>query len=255
MTDQHPTSSSILAQSEPSMAEPSSAATDLSDRPVPAPLTAIERRILGVLMEKARTTPDVYPLSLSGLVTGCNQKSNRHPLMNLTSERVEDALIAMRQKQLVAEVHSGGRVPKYRHYAYDYLGVKGVEAAVMTELLLRGEQTAGELRTRASRFDAIADLDSMHQILDRLIEKGLVVALTPAGRGQMFSHNLYEASEFERLQMSLGERQSETESPETAAAPSRTSAASQEMERLQAQLQELQSQVDDLRSRIEALES
>jgi uncharacterized protein len=224
-------------------------------RPTPAPLSPNERRILGVLMEKARTTPDAYPLSLSGLVTGCNQKSNRHPLMSLTSERVEDTLIAMRQKQLVAEVHGGGRVPKYRHYGYDYLGVKGVEAAVMTELLLRGEQTVGELRTRASRFEPIADLASLQQILDRLIERGLVVALTPPGRGQIYSHNLYEAHELDRLQQSMAEGQSSSEQEDLPSTSPRISVVNQELEKLQAQVLDLQSQVEQLRARMEVLEN
>lgn len=165
----------------------------------PKPLNKIQRRILGVLIEKARTTPDNYPLSLNGLVTGANQKSNRHPLMQLTHETVEDELVVMRQAGMAAEVQGGSRVPKYRHYGYDYLGVRGAEAAVMTELLLRGEQTAGELRTRASRFEPIADLPTLHSILDSLKQKELVVALTPAGRGQVFTHSLYMPEEMEKL--------------------------------------------------------
>ncbi len=150
-------------------------------------------------MEKARTTPDAYPLSLNGLVTGCNQKSNRHPLMDLTPEQVEDELEKMRAAGMVAEVQGGSRVAKYRHYGYDYLGVKGAEAAVMTELLLRGEQTAGDLRTRASRFEPIADLATLQTLINSLMEKNLVVALTPPGRGQLLTHNLYLPEELARL--------------------------------------------------------
>jgi uncharacterized protein len=230
----------------------------------PAPLTAIERRILGVLIEKARTTPDTYPLSLNALVTGCNQKSNRAPLMNLTEEQVEDAVIAMRQKQLIAEIHGGGRVAKFRHYGYDYMGVKGVEAGVMTELLLRGEQTAGELRTRASRFDAIADLTAMNQILDSLIQRGLVIALTPAGRGQLFSHNLYEPHELELLKASLAGYTGEdnTTSPSSGSAALASPPATrpshvntQELERLSQEIRELRALVQDLQQRVTTLES
>ena len=245
----------VNCSAEPSAPGEISPSVVATERPVPKPLTATERRILGVLMEKARTTPDAYPLSLSGLVTGCNQKSNRHPLMNLNLEKVEDTLIAMRQKQLVAEVHSGGRVPKYRHYGYDYLSVKGVEAAVMTELLLRGEQTAGELRGRASRFEPIADLNAMQQILDRLSERGLIVALTPSGRGQLFSHNLYEPHELERLKESLSQDNRLSDQHDGPSAASRTSQVSQELESLQQQISELQSAMQELRSRIEALEN
>jgi uncharacterized protein YceH (UPF0502 family) len=229
----------------------------------PAPLKAVERRILGVLMEKARTTPDAYPLSLNGLVTGCNQKSNRHPLLNLSTEAVEDAVTAMRQKQLIAEVHGGGRVPKYRHYGYDYMAVKGVEAGVMTELLLRGEQTAGELRTRASRFDPIADLSTMQQILERLMERGLVVALTPPGRGQLFSHNLYEPAELEKLKESLagmnvdspyGDDSPSSSPAATKAGTTKAGSIAQELEELRDEVNQLRVAVTELTSRLAMLE-
>ncbi len=229
-----------------------------------APLKAIHRRILGVLMEKARTTPDVYPLSLNGLVTGCNQKSNRAPLMNLSEQQIEDAIADMRQKQLVAEVHGGGRVPKFRHYGYDYMGVKGVEAAVMTELLLRGEQTVGELRTRASRFDPIADLAAMNQILESLMQRGLVVYLTPPGRGQLISHNLYEPHELEQLKASLSgytgdepaghSSSGSTSSGSSAGARSSSSSAAIEIEQLRSEVRELRSMVEQLSERLSVLE-
>ncbi len=160
-------------------------------KPVPSKL----RRLLGVLMEKARTTPDAYPMTLTALVTGANQKSNRHPMMNLSSEQVEDGLAELRRIGAAAEVHGSGRVPKYRHYGYNWLGVKGAEAAVITELLLRGEQTAGDLRVRASRFEPIPDLGTLQGIIKQLMERNLVIPLTPPGRGQLFTHNLYLAEE------------------------------------------------------------
>lgn len=215
-------------------------------------------------MEKARTTPDVYPLSLNGLVTGCNQKSNRAPLMNLSEQQIEDAIADMRQKQLVAEVHGGGRVPKFRHYGYDYMGVKGVEAAVMTELLLRGEQTVGELRTRASRFDPIADLAAMNQILESLMQRGLVVYLTPPGRGQLISHNLYEPHELEQLKASLSgytgdepaghSSSGSTSSGSSAGARSSSSSAAIEIEQLRSEVRELRSMVEQLSERLSVLE-
>ncbi len=174
------------------------------EQKTPAPLPYRQRRILGVLMEKARTTPDAYPLSLNGIVTGCNQKSNRHPTMDLSSEQVEDELEKMRAAGTVAEIQGGSRVAKYRHFGYDYMGVKGAEAAIMTELLLRGEQTVGELRTRASRFEPIADLATLQGLLDSLSSRGLVVALTPAGRGQLITHNLYLPEELARLKQLSG---------------------------------------------------
>ena len=172
-------------------------------------------------MEKARTTPDVYPLSLNGLVSGCNQKSNRHPTMELTPEQVEDELEKMRAAGVVAEVQGGSRVAKYRHFGYDYMHVKGAEAAVMTELLLRGEQTVGELRTRASRFEPIADLPTLQGILESLIERGLVVPLTPSGRGQLITHNLYLPEELSRLKQLTGSAAATSASPTRSASKPR----------------------------------
>jgi len=231
----------------------------------PPPLPLRQRRILGVLMEKARTTPDAYPLTLNSLVSGCNQKSNRHPLMDLTPEQVEDDLEKMRAAGLVAEVQGNGRVAKYRHFGYDYMKVKGAEAAVMTELLLRGEQTAGELRTRASRFEPIADLGTLQNLLDALMARGLVVALSPAGRGQLLTHNLYLPEELSRLKQLLGTRAATAadESRPSSAyvhAPPASQLAAAPAAKLQssavdglAELQQLKDEVAELREQVERL--
>ncbi len=129
-----------------------------STQPKWRPLSPRQRRIAGVLVEKAKTTPDAYPMTLNSLRTGCNQKSNRDPQMDLTEGEVEEALEELREMGAVGEVQGSGRALKYRHYLYDWLGVDKVEMAVMVELLLRGEQTVGELRGRAARMEPIADL-------------------------------------------------------------------------------------------------
>src|ERR1700676_3813314 len=116
------------------------------------PLSALDRRVIGVLVEKAKTTPEQYPLTLNSLVTGCNQKNNRDPQMNVQVEDVEEAIERLRAFGALVEVQGSGRVPKYRHMMYDWLGVNKVELGVMTELLLRGAQTEGELRGRAARM-------------------------------------------------------------------------------------------------------
>lgn len=235
-----------------------------SDNPTPSkperpkPLTARQRRLLGVLIEKARTTPDAYPLTVSGLVAGANQKSNRSPLMNLTPEQVDDELIEMRRLGILAEVQGSGRVPRYRHYGYDYLGVKGVEAAVMTELLLRGEQTAGDLRARASRLEPIADLNAMLEILRSLMEKELVVALTQPGRGQIFTHNLYFPEELEKLKNKYAGHAGDIDSDDTPMeghAPSSSSRSANELASLRAEISELRDLVQDLQKRVTSLES
>ena len=150
--------------------------------------------------EKAKTTPDVYPMSLNGISAGCNQKSNRAPLMQLEPADVEESLDRLGELGAVGLVEGYGRVQKYRHYLYDWLGVDKVELAVMTELLLRGEQTVGELRGRAARMEPIADLAALQPVLASLKSKRLVISLTPEGRGHVVTHALYKPREIEALQ-------------------------------------------------------
>ena len=163
------------------------------------PLTSLQRRVAGVLVEKAKTTPDAYPLSVNAIVTGCNQKSNRSPQMSVTAEQVEETLAELRELGAVAEVQSSGRVERFRHYMKDWLGVDKFELAVVTELLLRGPQTIGELRGRAARMEPIADLTALRPIMDLLKQKELLVELTPPGRGQIVTHGLYPEAEMARV--------------------------------------------------------
>ncbi len=130
-------------------------------------------------------------MSLNGVVAGCNQKSNRSPLMQLEPDQVEESLDRLREFGAVALVEGSGRVQKYRHYLYEWLGVSKVELSVMIELLLRGPQTEGELRGRVSRMDRIDDLNALRELLTSLKSKGLVIPLTPEGRGQVFTHALF----------------------------------------------------------------
>jgi uncharacterized protein YceH (UPF0502 family) len=175
----------------------------VTEEPSWKPLSAKQRRVLGTLMEKSKTTPDAYPMTYAGLTTGCNQKSNRAPITNYTQEQIESIVDELRNLGAAAIVQGSGRVTKVRHYAYNWLGLDKVEAAVMTELLLRGEQTLGELRTRASRMEPIQDLEELKRIVDALVRKNLMVELSPAGRGQVVSHNLYPEWEFEAVSKSV----------------------------------------------------
>lgn len=184
-----------------------------------SPLGMIDRRVLGVLAEKAKTTPDAYPMSVSAICTGCNQKSNRAPVMNLQSEDVEESLERLRELGAAAMVQGLGRVTKYKHYLYEWLGVEKVELAVMTELLLRGPQTEGELRGRAARMDPIADLNALRPVLASLKAKGLVLPLTPEGRGHVVTHALYQPQELAQLRAQYGH---ERVSPAPTSAPIRT---------------------------------
>jgi uncharacterized protein YceH (UPF0502 family) len=177
---------------------------DETTRPRWRPLEAIQRRVLGVLIEKAKTTAESYPLSLNALRAGCNQKSNRSPLMQLEEPQVDEALEELRKVGAVSQVQGGGRVDRYRHLAYEWLGVEKVELAVMAELLLRGAQTVGELRGRAARMEPIKDLGELQPTLDSLEAKRLIMYLTPPGRGSIVTHTLYLDRELEKVRREAG---------------------------------------------------
>jgi uncharacterized protein len=168
------------------------------------PLDANERRVLGVLIEKGKTTPDQYPLSLNAVVTGCNQKSNRDPVMHLDEESASRALASLRHSGAVAEVFGSGKIPRYRHLAYEWLGVGKEELAILGELLLRGEQSEGDLRGRASRMDPIPDLDALRTHLDALAARGLIVWLSPPGRGRILTHGLLPEEKLDKVRSQVG---------------------------------------------------
>jgi len=168
-------------------------------------LDTVERRVLGVLIEKGKTTPEAYPLSLNAIVTGCNQKSNRDPLMNVDEDQVGRALETLRAAGVVAEIYGSGRVPRYRHYAYEWFGnVEKEDVSILAELLLRGEQSEGDLRGRASRMDPITDLQILRTRLDALAARGLIVWLSPPGRGRILTHGLLPEEKLEKVRAKLG---------------------------------------------------
>lgn len=131
-------------------------------------LTETEIRVLGCLIEKELATPEYYPLTLNTLTSACNQKSNRDPVMQLEEAAVVRALDALRFKQLALLSAEGGRVPKYRHILAEKLRLSPAELAVLAELLVRGPQTIGELRTRAERMHPFADLAAVEEVLEEL---------------------------------------------------------------------------------------
>jgi uncharacterized protein YceH (UPF0502 family) len=138
-----------------------------------------QRRVLGVLIEKAKTTPAAYPISVNAIVTGCNQKNNREPLTTLDDIDVERALDGLRTLGAASEIDWMGRVSKWKHHAYEWMGVNRAELAVMAELLLRGAQAMGELRGRAARMEPIEDLAALKPIVAGLVERGLMIELSP----------------------------------------------------------------------------
>ncbi len=134
-------------------------------------LNDVEVRVLGCLIEKELATPEYYPLSLNALTNACNQKSNRSPVMNLEEAEVVHALDSLRFKQLALVSAEGGRVTKYRHALMERLRLAPAELAILGELLLRGPQTVGELRSRAERMHSFTDLTAVEDAVRELMER------------------------------------------------------------------------------------
>ena len=161
------------------------------------PLTPIEARVLGTLMEKARTVPDSYPLTLNSLVSGCNQKTSREPLMSVTDAQAQEALDSLKLLSLVFE-SSGSRVARWEHNFQRAVGVPEQSAVLLGLLMLRGPQTAGELRINAERWYRFADISSVEAFLEELRERpeekgGALVAKLPRASGmreQRWAHLL-----------------------------------------------------------------
>ncbi len=161
-------------------------------------LDSLEARVIGCMLEKQITTPDQYPLSLHALVSACNQKSNRDPVMSLDEPAVQRTLDALSRKHLVLERSGfGSRVPKYQHLfcntEFGSLRLSAQELAIVCELLLRGAQTPGELRSRAARMASFADVSEVEAALQSLLEREsgpLVVRLArePGRRESRYRH-------------------------------------------------------------------
>jgi uncharacterized protein YceH (UPF0502 family) len=162
-------------------------------------LTAVEARILGALIEKERTTPEYYPLTLNALVAACNQKNNRDPVLQLAVDEVERGLTGLRyEKQLVGSfTGAGARVIKYTHRLDKVLGLETPELAIICDLLLRGPQTPGELRNRTARMHPFASPADVKAVLDGLAARqpDPYVVMLPRAAGtkeSRFAHTLGE---------------------------------------------------------------
>lgn len=141
-------------------------------------LSTSEVRVLGCLLEKQRTTPDAYPLTLNALRTACNQSTNRDPVLHCDDTEVRDALRRLERRSFVRLASGpGSRAPKYRHLLAGTLPMSDGEQALMCVLMLRGAQTPGELKQRSERMHAFAGLDAVQQTLGALIERGLAARL------------------------------------------------------------------------------
>ena len=227
-------------------------------------LTRLQRRVLGTLMEKGFTTPDQYPMTIKGATTGCNQKSNRDPVTEYSEAEVADALEQLRQLGLVAEVFTdGGRAARYRHYARHKYDFNEAQFAILCELLLRGRQQPGELRTRASRMVRVDSQEQLKSDLQSLQEKGFVQSNGPLERrGVEVDHTFYLPKE--NMTMSAGSFPAE-DGPSPAQSISRTQSSTSshdanatkaaEMGIESGLLRNLQTQLSDLTSQMAALES
>jgi len=152
-------------------------------RAVPV-LSLLETRVLGTLAEKQHTVPDSYPLTLNALVSGCNQKTSRSPVMEASETEVREALDSLKSANLVMET-SGGRVSRYEHNLPRLLQVPSQSAAILTSLMLRGPQTAGELRISCERLHAFSDISAVEGFLNELAARpaGALVVLLPRQPG------------------------------------------------------------------------
>ncbi len=175
---------------------PQAVATD-AEKPTVRQLSKTQRRVLGVLVEKGFTTPEYYPLTLKAATTGCNQKSNRSPITQYSEETVEETMDELRKLGLAAVVHTeSGRTERYRHFMRQRYPFTETQLAIITELLLRGCQQLGELRSRASRMAPIASLDELRADLRELARQGYVQSSGPLERrGIDVAHTFYEPHE------------------------------------------------------------
>lgn len=158
-------------------------------------LTSYEMRVVGCLLEKEVTTPDLYPLTLNSLTTAVNQKSNRDPVYSLTETEVLDAVESLKSKRLVSDLEGfGSRVTKYQHRfcntEFGSLQLSKQEKGIVCVLLLRGPQTPGELRTRTNRLCEFSDVQQVESVLGQLVEKGHVAQLPrePGKRESRYIH-------------------------------------------------------------------
>ncbi len=154
-------------------------------------LHPVEVRVLGSLLEKEVTTPEYYPLSLNALINACNQKSNRDPVVSFDEATVEQALQSLRDKGLLLAISgAGSRVQKYGHRISEKLNLGRPELAILCELMLRGPQTLGELRTRAERMHPFDDLEQVQSVIDRLPELITKLDRRPGEKESRYAHLL-----------------------------------------------------------------
>jgi len=215
-------------------------------------LDAVEARVLGALIEKEITTPEYYPLSLNALVNACNQKSSRDPVMQLDEITVRQALSHLEELGLATRVQDS-RVLKFEHQARHALDLKRPEIALLCLLLLRGAQTAGELRNRSDRLYAFDDITSVHATLERMSRadtaekpRPALVALLPRRPGE-------KESRYAHLLSGEPATTAATTEP-TLSDPDQPNGHNNRMDRLEAEVADLRATIEALSARLEKLE-
>ena len=215
-------------------------------------LNDTEVRVLGSLIEKELTTPEYYPLSLNSLTNACNQKSNRDPVMALAEDEVVRALDSLRFKQLVVLSADGGRVPKYRHLLAEKLGLMPAEQAVICELLVRGSQTVGELRTRGERMHPFSDLAAVEEVLQELIEReNPLITLMPRQPGRKEGRYAQLFSGIPECGEVSSEARPEAARQRVVAENERISALEEELAALRSEVSALQQQMVEFKAQFE----
>ncbi|MFP4163484.1 MAG: YceH family protein [Chitinispirillaceae bacterium] len=217
-------------------------------------LSPVEQRVVGALMEKEMTTPEYYPLTLNALVSACNQKSNRDPVMNLSQREVENVLENLKDRHFVWQMNlSGSRVPKYEHNLRSLFPLSEQEGAVLCVLLLRGPQTPGELRGRTERMTRFSSLDEVESVLKALLEREdpLVVELSrrPGQKEKRFAHLFSEPPEQDIESPSAVQAQSSEGG--TGRLSDRVNALEEELESVKQELRDLKTQFADFRKQFE----
>jgi uncharacterized protein len=223
-------------------------------------LTAAEIRVLGCLIEKQRTTPDAYPLTLNALRSACNQSTNRDPVVAYDEATIRDAITRLNRRRWARlSSGAGSRTSKYRHLLEDALTRAPDELALLCVLMLRGAQTPGELKQRTDRMHPFADLSAVHATLGRLIERDLVVELArrPGQKEERYAHRLSDEGASEPAGVASPVPATDVSVAAVVRAPGRAMPAAPEVQRVEIPLVErvarLEAEVSQLRAELRAL--
>ncbi len=210
-------------------------------------LDAEEVRVLGSLLEKEITTPEYYPLSLNALLNACNQKSNRDPIVHFDEETLERALYTLREKGLLVSITgAGSRVPKYSHRISEKLNLGRRELAILCELMVRGPQTLGELRTRAERMHPFGDLAEVESVLEHMPELVTKLPRRPGEKEARYANLLSGEPP-----VSASAPSSDITQFEPSPQPSRIGALEAEIAQLRGELEDLKRQFAEFQKQFE----